>query len=46
MKLCGYYQNCRGLRTKIVNFKRNVACINFDLFVLTETWLNNSFFDC
>ena len=41
----GFYQNCRGLRTKLVNFKCNIACINLDFLALTETWLNDSFYD-
>lgn len=43
--ISGFYQNCRGLRTKLVNFKCNVACITFDFLMLTETWLNSSFSD-
>lgn len=34
-----YYQNVRGLRTKTVQFKRNIQQNNYDVVVLTETWL-------
>uniref|UniRef100_A0A2S2Q917 RNA-directed DNA polymerase from mobile element jockey n=1 Tax=Sipha flava TaxID=143950 RepID=A0A2S2Q917_9HEMI len=41
----GYYQNCRGLRTKLRLFKCNVAVFNYIFICLTETWLTNSFQD-
>lgn len=34
-----YYQNVRGLRTKTVQFKRNILLNNYDIVLLTETWL-------
>ncbi|KAL0880423.1 hypothetical protein ABMA27_002850 [Loxostege sticticalis] len=34
-----YYQNVRGLRTKTVLFKRNIQLLNYDIVLLTETWL-------
>lgn len=34
-----YYQNVRGLRTKTVQFKRNVQLHNYDIVLLTESWL-------
>lgn len=37
-----YYQNVRGLRTKTNDFYKNVQCCNFDIIILTETWLNDS----
>ncbi|CAG4967484.1 unnamed protein product [Colias eurytheme] len=37
-----YYQNTRGLRTKTHTFSRQVLCNQFDIIVLTETWLNSS----
>lgn len=40
----GFYQNCRGLRTKLVNFNCNTSCFNYFFIVLTETWLSNSFY--
>lgn len=36
-----YYQNVRGLRTKTNDFYKNVQCCDFDVIVLTETWLND-----
>lgn len=40
-----YYQNVRGLRSKTVEFFNNILCNNFDVIVLSETWLNGSVFD-
>lgn len=40
----GFYQNCRGLRTKILSFNCNTSHFNFIFIVLTETWLNSNFF--
>lgn len=40
-----YYQNVRGLRTKVVDLYNNVVCSNFDMVVLTETWLNSGIQD-
>lgn len=37
-----YYQNSRGLRTKTHVFYRNIVCNNYDVVILTETWLNSS----
>lgn len=42
----GFYQNCRGLRTKLLNFRCNTSCFNYIFFVLTETWLTNSINNC
>lgn len=41
----GYYQNCRGLRTKLKNLKCNIVPFDYTYIVLTETWLNDTFFD-
>lgn len=39
-----YYQNTRGLRTKIARGLRNkLSCTDYKLFAFTETWLNDSF---
>lgn len=38
--LTSYYQNCRGLQTKLSTLKCNVASNNFAFIILTETWLN------
>lgn len=37
-----YYQNVRGLKTKTVTFLNAVLSDNFDLIVITESWLNSS----
>jgi len=35
-----YYQNVRGLRTKLVSLRCSVpSFLNYDILVLTETWL-------
>lgn len=36
-----YYQNVRGLRTKTLEFKRNIQLCGYDVVVLTETWLHD-----
>lgn len=46
-----YYQNVRGLRTKTKTLFSNATILNFDCFILTETWLcpsitNPELFDC
>lgn len=38
----GFYQNCRGLRTKLTNFICNISSFNYVFLVLTETWLTDS----
>ena len=37
-----YYQNVRGLNTKISDFYTNVHLENYDIILLTETWLTAS----
>lgn len=37
-----YYQNCRGLRTKALDFRLNLLTQNFPVIAITETWLNDS----
>lgn len=41
-----YYQNTRGLRTKIRkgNLKKKFTLANYDCASLTETWLNDDFY--
>ncbi|XP_053686304.1 uncharacterized protein LOC128735845 [Sabethes cyaneus] len=39
-----FYQNVRGLRTKIDDFIIAVAESNFDIIVLTETWLDEKIY--
>nr|AEM44817.1 unknown [Pectinophora gossypiella] len=34
-----YYQNCRGIRTKLQTLFMNILSCDFDIIVITETWL-------
>jgi len=43
--LSGYYQNVRGLRTKLNLLKCSIPSSTHDFIIFTETWLNNTFFD-
>lgn len=36
-----YYQNVRGLRTKIADFRSVVLLVKHDILCLTETWLSS-----
>ncbi|XP_053699331.1 uncharacterized protein LOC128746308 [Sabethes cyaneus] len=38
-----YYQNVRGLRTKVDDFFISASDAEFDVVILTETWLNDRF---
>ncbi|KAL0803350.1 hypothetical protein ABMA28_017413 [Loxostege sticticalis] len=40
-----YYQNVRGLRSKTQEFYKNLCNSNFDVIILTETWLNDGILD-
>lgn len=40
-----YYQNCRGIRTKLNTIYMNILSNCFDVITLTETWLTPSIFD-
>jgi hypothetical protein len=40
--LTGFYQNCRGLNTKLTNFKCNASSVNYIFIVLSETWLHDN----
>ena len=35
-----YYQNCRGLRTKLHTLYMNILSNCYDIIILTETWLH------
>ncbi|XP_055381850.1 uncharacterized protein LOC129612327 [Condylostylus longicornis] len=37
-----YYQNVRGLRTKTNEIHKNSLLLDFDVYLLSETWLHNS----
>lgn len=43
--LSSYYQNVRGLRSKYTSFHNAVLNNDYDIIILTETWLNDSFND-
>lgn len=45
MRLKAYYQNVRGLRTKTSDFKISVLSNDYDLIMLSETWLHEHLFD-
>ena len=38
-ELMVYYQNVRGLRTKLKEFAENISLTNYHIILLTETWL-------
>lgn len=40
-----YYQNCRGLRTKLQTVYMNILSESYDIIILTETWLNPTIVD-
>ncbi|KAF0751548.1 Reverse transcriptase domain-containing protein, partial [Aphis craccivora] len=40
------FQNVRGLNTKLDVFSRNITLANYDIIVLTETWLRHEVSDC
>lgn len=44
-KLNIFYQNVRGLRTKILDFHREILRNNFDILIITETWLHSGVLD-
>lgn len=46
MNITAYYQNVRGLRTKLNDFKCNVSAFDFDIVFITESWLNDGIFNC
>lgn len=41
----GYYQNVRGLRTKLNTLRCNIPQLNYDYFGLVETWLHSDITD-
>lgn len=40
-----YYQNTRGLRTKLDKLQAGIPTLNFDIYALTETWLTDAIND-
>lgn len=45
MVLAVYYQNVRGINSKLSTVKKNSSSREFNIMCLTETWLNNSVLD-
>lgn len=41
----GFHQNCRGLKTKLTQFRCNVTSSEYLFMVLTETWLHDAILD-
>lgn len=39
-----YYQNVSGMRTKSLLFNAFSSQFNYDVIVITETWLNSDFY--
>jgi hypothetical protein len=40
-----FYQNVRGLRTKFAELFDNAILSGYNIFCLTETWLNDQCYD-
>lgn len=40
-----FYQNVRGLRTKCLDMKQSILGNNYDIIIITETWLGGDIFD-
>lgn len=40
-----FYQNVRGLLTKIPFLRNALSNVNYDFICLSETWLNTNVFD-
>lgn len=38
-----FYQNVRGLRTKLNLLRYSTFIFDYDILIFTETWLNNCF---
>lgn len=38
-----YFQNVRGLRSKLVSLRQSLSITKFKIFSLTATWLNSAF---
>lgn len=45
-KITLYYQNCRGLRTKLNTLLMNALADSYDIIILSETWLIPTILDC
>ena|SRR5436190_14049986 len=42
MSVSIYYQNVRGIKTKLHNIYNEISANDFDLIFFSETWLNSS----
>lgn len=42
-----YYQNVRGLRTKLIDLRmaQSVSSVIYDVIIVVETWLNDGIAD-
>ena len=40
-----YYQNARSIRGKLIDLHLSSLSCDYDIIVVTETWLNESVFD-
>lgn len=40
-----YYQNVRGLHTKLFNLLTNFVLHSYDVYILTETWISGNVSD-
>ena len=40
-----YYQNTRGINSKLSDLHNSILCCNYDFICLSETWLNSSVTD-
>lgn len=44
-KLSIFYQNARGLRSKCIEFRQGLLSYNYDIVIITETWLHSGILD-
>lgn len=40
-----FYQNARSLQTKCLQLRQQIMCNDYDIIVITETWLHSGIFD-
>lgn len=40
-----YYQNVNGMKTKVNDFRFSILTSDYDVIVLTETWLRDEYYD-
>lgn len=40
-----FYQNARGIRTKCLQMRQSILNNEYDIIVITETWLHSRIFD-